>query len=333
MVNELYKITNIEKQKAKEIIGQPLSYAKLAKLFNTPLLCGSQKIAQIKEWERNFKILKAYKPTRFTIQEIYETPIAPLVPQTNKENVKNLKEFCNTHYLTLLSEVDESLRTFDKITYVCDFHKDKPITTDWDALRKGVGCPYCFYPMSRLEVMLHLGLKGSIHRGKIGGMEYDIVIPNKKILIEVDGYYYHQNDTEEDKIKKERNANEYGYEFYRLIEQKAVPNKNSYKEGNIIYILPYSNTNQSQKEQMIKLFEDVFDFKYYEGIWYETGIYMREWKKKAYEQKLIDSNSNLKITQYDNQGNVVKVYNGFSEIKDEIKSGHAFGYDWIISAN
>lgn len=45
--------------------------------------------------------------------------------------------------------------------------------------------------------MLHLGIKGSIHKHKIDGYEFDLYLPEEKIVVEFNGAFYHQDDEEQ----------------------------------------------------------------------------------------------------------------------------------------
>lgn len=87
----------------------------------------------------------------------------------------------------------------------------------------GVGCPIClsekhtsfpeyaiFYYISKVDDSV-------IHSYKDLGFEIDVYIPNRKIGIEYDGYFYHQNHQKKD-LDKNRKCEEHGITLYRFRE-------------------------------------------------------------------------------------------------------------------
>ena len=58
-----------------------------------------------------------------------------------------------------------------------------------------------------------------IHNDRVllDGLELDIVVPDMKIAIEYDGYFWHSNKEERD-IEKHRRCNQLGYKLFRVVE-------------------------------------------------------------------------------------------------------------------
>ena len=73
---------------------------------------------------------------------------------------------------------------------------------------KGTGCPHCHHKFSRREIRLWSEMEalwGDIGWSvKIDGIEIDVYIPRWKIGVEIDGFHWHENRTEQDKIKSEK---------------------------------------------------------------------------------------------------------------------------------
>ncbi len=69
----------------------------------------------------------------------------------------------------------------------------------------GTGCPFCSNQSSRPEIRILSELetifKNVISRQRIKGKEIDIYLPDLKIGIEYDGYYFHKNSFDSDKRK------------------------------------------------------------------------------------------------------------------------------------
>lgn len=320
-------LTEEMRESAKKLIDIPITYKKLIETFGLSLLNGSSKVSQIKELQRIFNIETQRKPTRYIIKEIYETKKTRYGSGLILTNKQDFLDLCERRHLTPVGEVPEFFRGTDKIAYTCDFHPDNILYSTLRNLKHTIGCPLCKYPMSRFEVMIFLGLEylGAIHRPKLNGVEYDIYIPNRNILIEVDGLLYHTNDESNGRAeRKYDNAQKLSCALYKVIEQE--PKSEIYREENKIYVVPYLTATLKEKEQIIKLLEETFSYKDAEGLWDKATDYMREWKNKHQEQE-----HDKKIYQYDTDGNLINVFGSFKEIQDAIKSGEAFGFNWAIT--
>jgi len=99
---------------------------------------------------------------------------------------------------------------------------------DWQATiqnRTGnnSGCPYCLgSKTSKLEIRILTELEAIfpnvLWRNRDYGVEIDVLIPDIKIAIEVDGYYWHRGNVSKDKIKNSSLA-EKGFYVVRLREE------------------------------------------------------------------------------------------------------------------
>lgn len=72
----------------------------------------------------------------------------------------------------------------------------------------GCGCPYCSPKTSKMEIFVYSEIAyifpQAMWRSKIDGIEADILIPNLKVVIEVDGAYWHSKKIEADMAKTQR---------------------------------------------------------------------------------------------------------------------------------
>jgi len=88
--------------------------------------------------------------------------------------------------------------------WVCDFgHNWK--TSIKARTTIGTNCPKCSNQTSKIELYIFSELKSIFknvkHRGKIDGLEIDILIEDLKLGIEYDGYHWHKNNVNRDKDK------------------------------------------------------------------------------------------------------------------------------------
>ncbi|ADI39231.1 zinc-ribbon domain-containing protein [Waddlia chondrophila] len=71
--------------------------------------------------------------------------------------------------------------------------------------RKNHGCPKCTYQTSQLEIRIYVELKSIFSkvmwRKRVAGRECDIFIPGLKLAFEVDGYPWHKDREDQDKLK------------------------------------------------------------------------------------------------------------------------------------
>ena len=97
----------------------------------------------------------------------------------------------------------------------------------------GRGCPFCsserrtsFPEYAIVYYLAKYGLE-VMHSYKEQGYELDIYIPSKKVAIEYDGYYWHENKTKKD-LEKNFKCEKDGIKLYRLREDLPLLNDSSY---------------------------------------------------------------------------------------------------------
>jgi len=103
----------------------------------------------------------------------------------------------------------------------------------WIADRNnGHGCPVCSserstsFPEYALVYYLKQSSLDVIHSYKEQGYELDVYIPSKKIAIEYDGQYWHENKTEKD-LEKNQKCVKDGIKLYRIREGLSSLNDSS----------------------------------------------------------------------------------------------------------
>lgn len=324
-VNPKYKITEADREKAKEFIGVPMKYRQLAEIFGqVPMRGTGSRRAQLDEWERNFVIEYTNNPTRYTIVSVYDEP-KRYGNRLKNDNKQRILQFCKDRYLTLVDEIPDDIRTTEEFSYVCNFHPNEVHTTIWGNLSGRIGCPLCKYPMSRFEVMMFLGLPNALHRSKIDGEEFDIYLPELKTVIEFNGYFYHEVLSKKDKTSlKQEIAEKHNLKFI-IINECADYSKMGIQE-NSITVLPYGVASAEQKEEIISLIQSVLPYEHKPDAWNKAANYMRNWKANqvAQQNQMLD----VRINQYDTKGNLLNSFASFNEIKKLIQSGCAFGCEW-----
>ena len=101
----------------------------------------------------------------------------------------------------------------------------------WDAMiysrASGKGCPKCNRRQtSHIELRMYAELKSLFpdteRDFRVCGWRVDVVIPSRKVAIEVDGSYWHKKKTEVD-TRKDLELKNYGYKVFRVREQSLSP--------------------------------------------------------------------------------------------------------------
>lgn len=86
----------------------------------------------------------------------------------------------------------------------------------------GQSCPQCKKSFSKIELRIYTEIRYFFRdaelRARVSGREVDILIPSLKIGIEIDGYYWHQNQLDRD-IKKNIIIHKAGYTLIRMREK------------------------------------------------------------------------------------------------------------------
>lgn len=309
---------------AKGIIGQSLTYKDMTTKLDLPYISGKGKIYQLKKLKQYMDIQVNKNPTRYVILSVYEEEKPK---EVELELKRKLQEYCEKRYIDILTPFKTINHLNTNIEYVCKFHPDVIQKSTPHQLLESVGCPLCKYHMSRFETMLFLGIEGAKHRQIIEGVEYDIIIPDKNLAIEIDGHYFHKNDLESGKEeKKYRVARNNGLKLIKVIEQ---PRGNKiYQDENKIYITYYGEASTNNKNKIIDLMKQNFEYQHSDELWDKAADYMRKWKSQHQDQ---ENSNHKKIYQYDTDGNLIHTFNSFKEIQDTIKSGQAFGFNWAVT--
>jgi len=111
----------------------------------------------------------------------------------------------------------------------------------------------CFLKKKKKDSLYEIKLRNLLNgiKFKINNYEFDILIPNTNILIEVDGLYFHpdkifnlditQINSIVNDIKKEKLAKENNYQLIRIRENKNI---NSLKDVLTLNYLPERNFNK-----------------------------------------------------------------------------------------
>lgn len=303
------------------ILNKELGYRDLCKIFGEQCLRGgTDRKRQFTRWGKHCKIVKTKRNCY-----IIEHEFTPEEKETLSFNPKRydlqLKAFAERRHITILTEVDGWTKSTDRIEYECNFHKGVVHHTKVCDLLRNIGCPLCCYPMGRFEVMLYLGIEGALHRHRLEGVEYDILLPKEKIAVEVDGLLFHDEETDQIKeATKFEVAERNGYRLIKLCEQDVRISRENYIEGDKAYFVPYSNATKAERHQIISLVQKILPYKHSDDLWDKAADYMRDWKSKT----------STVIKQYDNEGNLIHEFQNFTEIKEAICSGEAFGFKWSV---
>ena len=89
----------------------------------------------------------------------------------------------------------------------------------------GSGCPHCYQRVSKMEIWVFVELKKlfkNVVSGEKGiGCEIDVFLPDFKIAVEIDGYWWHKDNLERDKNKNEFLKNQ-GITLIR-VREKPLP--------------------------------------------------------------------------------------------------------------
>lgn len=86
---------------------------------------------------------------------------------------------------------------------------------------KGSSCPHCVPKTSKMEIFAYCEVKNVFPsarwRAKVGGIEADILIPDIRVVVEVDGVYWHRDRADKDGEKSKR-LQDLGFTVYRIRE-------------------------------------------------------------------------------------------------------------------
>ena len=94
--------------------------------------------------------------------------------------------------------------------------------TSMNTRTSGRSCPHCRPKTSRLEIFIYselLHVFGSVGwRDIMDGMEVDILIPQYRVAVEVDGEFWHRDKADKD-LEKTRRLKALGYHVFRVREE------------------------------------------------------------------------------------------------------------------
>lgn len=328
------KSNYLDKEKLKKLYGEidiPLTYKQICDISGFTYSRGEAKTIFLNRLSRWCLYEKTSSPTRYIIKEFYDEPLdfPPTIISlpTDEAKYKEAEEFFIRRKLTHPEPLPYPMRNRRLISYVCDFHPGITQTTPWKQLRDSIGCPLCKYPFSRFEIMILLGIEGAESRVKFDGVEFDIYIPERNTVIEVDGILYHGDDTPEQIKRKEVAAENNDLNFLK-VEEVLDPEKIGV-EGSVLYVTPYSVATKPQKEKINKALSKFLPFIYQDNLWDKAADRMRELKQEFYDQKPLKITNGTIIHQHSKDGQLIHTYTA-SELLDIISSGSAFGYTWEV---
>lgn len=325
-------ITQTNLELAKQYLNIPFTYKKMCMALEMPILTGRQKIQQIKRLATWVELTKEEKPTRYIIKNIYEhqkvvKTIAHL--SDDEEKYQEAIEFFDKRKLDLLKPLPFPIRNNYKISYYCRFHPDVLQTSTWKNLKITIGCPLCKYGSSRFEIMVFLGIENAVSRAKVEGVEFDIYIPSINTLVEIDGAYYHKDDTEENQKKKEIIAEQNNMKFLRIIE---VAESNSSKlENGILYVSPYVTSSPKERQMIGQLLESYLPYQHSDELWDKAAEYLRQKKEDRNDEvTLIVPQGQRLIKQYSKTGELLKAYT-LNELLETIAKENWQDSNWEIT--
>lgn len=304
-----------------------ISYKELcAEMGEKPVNGGTNRSRQMKRFFKRVDIEKIGRGKYIILTDKPTNEFA-----TNKTFIKEMEIFCERRHVKIIEGLNRNSKKCSKIKYECNFHKGKVIETTFNSLLRGIGCPYCHYPMSRFEVMLHLGIEDSVHRAKIDGIEYDVYLPKEKIAIEYNGLPYHniENKEEQDRRKlKQETAEKNGIKLININETEN--GKEIIHVSDTELIVPiYTNATKQTKKKIIESIQQYLPYQHSPDLWDKAADFMREWKYRKHLER-IENNVPKAINQYSKDGKLIRTFNSFLEIKKEIVSGNAFGFNWEL---
>ena len=142
-----------------------------------------------------------------------------------------------------LTPVDVTPGSSKKVWWKCDKGHEWQATVSNRTI--GRGCPFCsserrtsFPEYAIVYYLTKYGLE-VMHSYKEQGYELDIYIPSKKVAIEYDGYYWHENKIKKDLEKNQKCKND-GIKLYRIREELPPLNDSS-----MDYVVQKSQKNLS----------------------------------------------------------------------------------------
>jgi hypothetical protein len=123
------------------------------------------------------------------------------------------------HPINGFSPNDILPKSSKKVWWICkNGHKYKAVVSSRTGSSNS-GCPLCAWQTSKLEIRVYCELKAIFQdvswKDRSLGFEIDVLLPNKKLAIEIDGWYWHKDKLDKD-IKKNKLIEQYGLIPIRL---------------------------------------------------------------------------------------------------------------------
>lgn len=191
---------------------------------------------------------------------------------SRKFDYQYIKEQFSSNGYELLSDTYVNATT--KLKYRCPNHSNKELYITYADFKRGARCPYCIgtgtsFPEQFIYYSIKQSFNKAENRTKYFGYEFDIAVPELKLLIEYDGELYHHEtiDKTKEKIVKKNNWN-----FLLIQESKdktlkqfpvitnniikmyfANGRKTSYLNMVLDLIMEYINDNFNQEISFSKL--------------------------------------------------------------------------------
>ena len=179
----------------------------------------------------------------------------------NKVVVKGVNDLATTHpNIAKMYHPKKNNKSVYEITYgspqkywwVCE--KGHEWESSPNMLSRGKGCPHCSNHISIPQAVLYLSVnkkfKNTVQLYRINKTEFDIFIPELNLLIEYDGWIWHKDRHDFD-LRKEKLAQEKGYNFLRVWEYKEKDNIQAKSNRNILY---YNVTKGYDYKYLCELF-------------------------------------------------------------------------------
>lgn len=192
----------------------------------------------------------------------------------NKKVLKGYNDLATTHPLLALSwDFDKNELTPYDVTYgndkkfwwVCNEGHSWEASIVMRTYSK-TGCPYCaaYRSTSFAEKAIYLYVSRLFSnvksRERLGGFEYDIVIPNERVLIEFNGSYWHEiADNGRDELKKQY-ALSNGFKFICINSVRTFRGIEVSQEANFSSITCYSEkvNLDSMNRMLISVISEIF---------------------------------------------------------------------------
>lgn len=209
-----YKLTTEEFiRRSKEKFGDKFDYSETEYVnMDTELALICKQFGRFVIRPRDHFTCSSGYNLEFRQKYVGDVPETPQDLSKKPQMVANWEPSTLEHFLKRAREVHGDLYSYDKVKYSSN-KKDVTITCpihgDFDQSPhnhyKGSGCPKCSFSSgaSKPEEILVNQLQGAVRHDRSLGFELDIMLPQHKVAIEVNGIYFHSDI----KSNKHRHSN------------------------------------------------------------------------------------------------------------------------------